>query len=431
MSNSAPRETVLVSHANPEDNEVALWFARKLRLAGYQVFLDLWLPAGADFWMEIERALRDDTVRMLFLASRSSNVKPGTLQELSLAQTIGRKLNDPHFIVPLLIDDLPFSDLNIQLTRLNVVPSRNWALGLRTAIEALELAKVPTESAVPRRDQLFPPVACVSTTGEDYLSNWFRLGTMPSLYRYRMATGVRAPVPAEATAVDWVAKGDYLYSFASEDELAGVGFPTDRIAAIELTDLSILGDDVRPGTSDYRIMSDALQELMGRAFARHCRSRGLVEYGLAARRSCFYFPTGLTDRDKVWFPTSDGRTSYRQLAGQRLKVGTVRHWHFAISGRLRFSPQPFLVVDGHVVFSDDGRIAWGDPRRQHRARRALCRTWWNEEWRDRVLAMMQFVGDEESEIHIAASPAKTIPVSCRPALFESPVSYVHVDGAHL
>ena len=80
------RDTILLSHANPEDNEFTLWLALQLANEGYKVWCDLTkLLGGEVFWDDIEAVLRQSAVKVLYVLSRSSNAKDGPLRELHLA----------------------------------------------------------------------------------------------------------------------------------------------------------------------------------------------------------------------------------------------------------------------------------------------------------------------------------------------------------
>ena len=53
------RDTVFVSHANPEDNTFALWLALRLGELGFKVWCDLTnLIGGEAFWDNAEDAVR-------------------------------------------------------------------------------------------------------------------------------------------------------------------------------------------------------------------------------------------------------------------------------------------------------------------------------------------------------------------------------------
>ena len=78
------RDFIFVSHANPEDNEFALWVTLQLAKEGYPVWCDLTrLLGGEDFWVDIENAIRERAVKFLYVLSNTSNTKPGPLKELT------------------------------------------------------------------------------------------------------------------------------------------------------------------------------------------------------------------------------------------------------------------------------------------------------------------------------------------------------------
>jgi hypothetical protein len=65
-------------------------------------------------------------------------------RELHPAQSLARREKLPDFVIAAHIDDLPYSDITIELTRLNVVAFENsWAAGLATLLQKLEEDEVP------------------------------------------------------------------------------------------------------------------------------------------------------------------------------------------------------------------------------------------------------------------------------------------------
>src|ERR1700751_5068241 len=105
------RDTLFLSHANPEDNEFTLWLALQLANEGYRVWCDLTkLLGGEVFWDNIEEAIKTRAVKVLYVLSRVSNAKDGPLKELHFAQGIAKKEKLKDFVIPLHIDDLPHGD---------------------------------------------------------------------------------------------------------------------------------------------------------------------------------------------------------------------------------------------------------------------------------------------------------------------------------
>src|SRR2546428_622005 len=83
------RDTVMISHANPEDNEFTRWLALQLTREGYKVWSDLTdLVGGESFWSDIERVIRTRAVKFIYVLSRVSNeANRGFRKELHLADS--------------------------------------------------------------------------------------------------------------------------------------------------------------------------------------------------------------------------------------------------------------------------------------------------------------------------------------------------------
>src|ERR1051326_2669695 len=95
-------DTVMISHANPEDNEFALWLALQLARDGYKVWSDVTkLLGGEQFWADIEEVIRQKAVKVIYVLSKVSNESGrGFRKELHLADSVGRQLKDKRFLIP-------------------------------------------------------------------------------------------------------------------------------------------------------------------------------------------------------------------------------------------------------------------------------------------------------------------------------------------
>jgi hypothetical protein len=189
------RDVLLLSHANPDDNEFTLWLALQLANEGYNVWSDVTrLLGGEVFWNDIEEVIRQSAAKVLFVLSRNSNNRDGALRELHLAQGLAKRESLKDFVIPLHIDDLPHSEVTIELTRVNAVPfEKSWAAGLATLLKKLE------EDAVPKNPN-FNPTAVnqwwrtkfsaeegVRSEAEEYLSNWFEVSLPEHVYFHTVA----------------------------------------------------------------------------------------------------------------------------------------------------------------------------------------------------------------------------------------------------
>lgn len=53
-----------------------------------------------------------------------------------------------------------------------------------------------------------------------------------------------------------------------------------------------------------------------------------------------------------------------------------------------------------------------------------CKNWWNDDWRDRILATVQWLTDGNGSIVLPISSEASVTISQAPLNFVSPVSYL-------
>lgn len=424
------RKMLFLSHATPEDNGFARWLALQLANEGYPVWCDLTkLLGGEDFWKDIQEAIRENSIRFLFVLSRSSNSKDGTLQELACAKGVASKLKGQirDFIIALKIDDLPYSDVDIEIQRLNHVPFTSlWAAGLHQLLKKLKEDDVP-------KDARFNPTA-VSTwwrsqaefsaeqglleTPEIEISNWYLVTEFPQvLWCHNVSRRTSGKLDFDVSKLAWPAAKvtDLSFvTFASSDEIESYLDKSIYIqSSIPIRTVEVL--------QKGHPLSRSLVSLVRQAWDKALRESGLSRQEMAPQPNRYYLPKG--DQTRVFFDGVQGKRSYRDVVGYATKRGVLRYWHYAISGKAEMLPYPHIVVRGHVLFSDSGLTLWSDAEKSAKARRNQCKGWWNDEWRDRMLAMMSLLKDVDGTIKLPASSTSTIVLSASPETFESSVSY--------
>ena len=148
-------------------------------------------------------------------------------------------------------------------------------------------------------------------------------------------------------------------------------------------------------------------------------SRGLIRHEMSGKDSWFV-PDGLLPDGWTSFVDRDGRTRRRKLVGVRGKR-KVRH-HFAVSAKPQLLPFPRLIIRSHVVFREASGILVTDARTAQRYRKALCKSWWNAEWRDRLTAVMSHLSDGRQSFDLPLGGVSAT-VSSSAMVFDSPCSY--------
>ncbi len=435
------RNKLFLSHASPEDNEFTLWLALQLAKEGYPVWCDLTkFLGGEDFWNDIEQAIRERTVKFLYVLSKTSNRKQGPLQELQVAHTIMRQHDLRDFIIPLLIDELPVEEVNIQLSTINAIPfKQGWGQGLHTLLQKLErdgVSKSPhfTPSAVGSwwREQ-FSANRGVSNQPEEYLSNWFPIESLPqNLYFHalrrsqigRLEVTGQLPYPA-------FQHNQYLVSFAQTGDFEGrLGAFMSISDTHPFSTQDFLDGNVDKKYVDRKQVRDFVSRLLGMGWEAMARERRLPTYEFANGAICCYFTKGLVENDRVSFTGIDGKGTYRNMVGYKTTATSTegnpskRYWHFGIQAKPLVYPAVAYVIKPHVLFSSDGSQIWESKSRLHKARRSQCKNWWNPDWRDRILAAMAWLATQEGKIEIGLGSDVAIEVSSYPMTLTSPVSYV-------
>ena len=434
------KDTIFLSHANPEDNEFTLWLALQLSKEGYPVWCDLTdLLGGEDIWKDAEKVIREKTVKFLYVLSKKSNEKLGPRNELQTALNTNKQSDIKDFVIPLLVDDLQHSAMNIQLSNLNAIGfKQGWAAGLTALLEKLEKDNVPKNSSFNSNKvsewwrSHFESDRWLVNEPEEYLSNWFSIEKLPEKIFFHLILR-RGVGPIEF-------KGDFLFpafnheqyivSFAKKSNLEGsVPEPYYIKDSIEVeTQVLIDGKVQKIFKPQARII---LSYLLNLGWLQMIGRKNLPMYSLSNNKFCGYFSKRVLPDSKVNFKNINGKQTSRKLIGhigirKQMKAGgtgAIRYSHFGVSARPMFYPKLGFVIYPHVLFSDDGINIWPDKNKLQKARRRYCSLWWNEHWRDKTLATMGWLADNSSSIELKMGSEVSISVMSSPVLFKSPVSY--------
>ena len=435
------RNMVFVSHANPEDNSFAKWITLKLASQGYPVWCDVTkLLGGEDFWKDIESAIRDRTIKFLFVLSKTSNQKQGALMEIAVARKIGKDFTD--FIIPLRIDDIKSDDVNIELNRLNYIDfSKNWLAGYRQLLKKLEEDQVPkdprfTPNAVTEWWRGSHPVTeGVLNEPERYCSNWFEFRAMPKTLRLHSVEPRKRFEDANLQFnLPTYRLENYLLTFATAEEvlapLEKYGLSIGNSLDLDLSKFQQAG--IEHPKIERREARNIITALLKEGFDRFAASKGLLPYELSNRSIFHWFKQDFAENDKIFFLNPAGKRGWRAMIGFKsihALIGTtrIRNWHFGVQAKVYSWPFSGLAIKPHVAFTENG-ILYESKAKQHAARRSQCKSWYNDDWLDRILAVMSFLaGDGAQVISFPLSADSVVTVSKLPMLFESPVTYQIVE----
>jgi hypothetical protein len=148
--------------------------------------------------------------------------------------------------------------------------------------------------------------------------------------------------------------------------------------------------------------------------------RGLQRFEFAAGRVGWFFPDGLVD-GAVKFTLPDGRKVSRVVSGKFKD----RRWHLCFVAKPMLWPTPIMRVHANMALSQDGRTPLPGAQTQ-RVRMRLTKSWWNDKWRDLLLAGMNWIAEGGGAISIAAGD-EAFAVSSLPLAMETAKSYRAIE----
>jgi hypothetical protein len=430
---AATRETVFISHAAPEDNEFSVWLASKLALAGYKVWVDRQrLRGGDDFWDDIDRVLRNESTKQIVVFSRHVS-KLGVKKELAIGGIVATRLKDPKFMIAIRADDVDWGDAPPEFVRGNILNAHpNWSDCLSPLFEALE------ESAVPKRpgpdsDTLKTLIeareegrACVQPIPEACLTNWFPVSPVPARIRYYRFEGLQDRMRSwlKDCAIPHADQGRLVGSFADPAGFVMAGPFEDSIVTaydVSFGDFAS-GEELGP-FADKASGSRDLVSLFRQHFDALAESRGLKPVSFASGEVGWFFPDDVIPKNKVEFVGEDGKIHRRVMSGKYRKL----RWHTCLMAKPRIWPVPIYRILVNVVLSEDGKTPLpGD--KTHRKRKKVTRSWWNDVWRDRMLAAMEFLSAGKASLELEAGN-ELFCVSKFPMTVDVPVSYQQAGPA--
>ena len=418
------RQSLFISHANPEDNAFALWLGAKLAAMGYDVWADVMrLHGGSDWSRDLEHALRSKAAKMLLVCTPIALEKQGVRNEIEIGIQTSNRINDARFIIPLRLKpyDPPFRIAHIQYIDF----SQSWASGLTELIDTL----TNVYRITPNADRTTSTWLSVQSRGETHLknvpelltSNWMIPLNLP---RHIYYCEIDASRPFVRGLWPIVPFKNGVLTFAHPD--------TDRLclpdAHVHGVSAVLLDSFLHEGWGDLGIeryqARRQFSDLGNQALDTYLKKRGLKCYEGANRRKYWWGDTSTAPESQISFRWGGHRVR-RQIIGFSAKRRV--HWHFAVNAQLRTSPTVHVRVSSRIVFSSNGLDAIDSHSRMHTLRRSFAKSWRNARWRDLLLAYLWWISDGRLSIQLPVSSTEHISLAARPMRVESPVSVLHVD----
>ncbi|MES5482114.1 toll/interleukin-1 receptor domain-containing protein [Bradyrhizobium sp. INPA03-11B] len=357
------RDVIFISHATPNDNEFVRWLGTRLTGFGYKVWADIFdLAGGTPFWNSIEDALRKRTLKVIFVVSTAScdPNRSGVQNEISVADAVKKSLKDPDFIIPVRIDDIAFSDLPIQIHRLNAIDfTTGWGRQLAALVDTLSKAGVPRavtdlSAEFDRWRQASVRSDVVLERGDEPLLTSImpivRLPEEISFYEYE-GENTKFEQVLENIPHPNAMHNRLLVGFAAAHEIQAHLPPelTVSLRGAASFGTFLEGKVTDPVGPQRRDANASAVRMLRESFEAHLAARGLLRYEASAgtviffRRICSRTIVSTTRTRKASVPTS--RLSERARYSRRTSISVCER-SFASAKRPRYGCAPTLSSPG-------------------------------------------------------------------------------------
>jgi len=430
------RKLVFISHANPEDNDFTLWLAGRLASLGYLVWSDITKLIGAEiFWDKIEEAIREHAAKTVVVLSRIAQEKDGVLDEVQVAVTVERSQKLNAFVVPVRIDDLPFSEIKPNLARKNIIDFKGgWADGLKSLLEVFERDGVPRvcqDKAIETSTwfaRVVDGAQRIESGPQTLMSNWAEVASMPKTLHF-----FRVPVAQDKVLSRFEEFPYPVFPYANmvatsaNEEQVNTGLSRFERAtkAHDVPLNALFNDELHPLSQrlQWSEAVDMLSYMLRTAWDKAMKERGLRPYELSSGRKAWYPAGGYADGNWMKFLDIAGAQRRKRLVGRsnQRKV----NWHFAVEAVPYIRRESKVILKPHVVFTEDGVSPLASASRMHSLRRGFCKNWWNERWRGLLLAYAALIADETGTLILPVGDGQQFIINSRPLMFEAPV---HLGG---
>lgn len=418
LSLATSHDHVVVDHVDA-DAALAHWLARRLMLAGYQIWCRGLAPlAGSSVTETIRGLLNNRAFRYVAVLSPTAMADTEFTAHRHMAQAIGNA-RGVALLIPAYASAIDATLLDAETRKLAVADfTTNWQAGLRCLIAALEAANCPRhkDGSIDLAIRSYFPPDITLPEPETLASNLFSVRTVPSVIRRFYSTKPIDDVPEDVQTL-WafrkVGPTHFLSFYPPPPELSKPLAIAAKGGAVWSTLSELDGIPV----------SDLLVELLKKSLQAEARQRGLL---YCTDRHLIYFPFKLLKNDHLSMRRLDGKATFFSVAGERT------HGKGTYARKYRYHLAPVFACrtpsDGEFEIIVRIRLRLTDSQGQllpkrtaHARRKKICKSWWNDEWLARTMGVMQFLAQGQPSITLGASDTDRMVVSSQPRTWSIPI----------
>ncbi len=408
------RDTILIDHV-PKDHALATWLARRLTMVGFRTWCHGTAPLAGENADESVRKLIEVRANHFLPVITASSLDDNVFLERC---TIAASKED--FVLQCCTAPADDSRLPSRLRR--VAPAEfasSWNIGLSQVLSRLSSVGIRPSIDPERGRQIalgdYLPARVTTATPEPVFANVFPLKLPPAMLVF-----------------------DLLETLTDEATLA----LRKRWAFVEVAPRRLVAFTPPPQGSIPRTRVDHTPEFAWREFSERFGKRSIDLAKELARRSLEVVcaQRGLqfcTDRNVFYFPKRDarewsqtmqhvdGRSTWVYLTGERTKRSGGRTTTFFYQLAPRFFAQYDddgswnVIVRIYVrVTTDGGALFEGKDIGRHRKR--VTRSWWNQQWLQRLLGIVQALQTSAGVVEIGEA-GREVQMQTKPLSWHCPV----------
>jgi hypothetical protein len=409
----------------PGDRIFAEWLTRKLTAEGYLVWCESYkLLGGERYPKDVNRAIKNDTFRMIALYSNASLANAEVMRQRALGFNIAEE-RELDFVIPIRLDELDVSQLDRETSALTFVPfEKNWAKGLEQLLEKLNAVNCPRPLADGRMTaaEVFFEKDVLSDEPEQLYTNCFTVESIPKvIYKFEVKEDF---FESEKQNFSWAYRklnDREVFSFhhppgelLREYKIKEIGgYSWQDVKQIEWTE---------KGDRKWILTVNLVSELIRKSLIAKCHQKGLK---FSPDTELHYFPAGLLARNRLPVILPDGKKIPSLAANGEKKFFKPKNqseyykYHLAPTFFIRTDLfQNFVALVRIRIHLTDQSGAALPNRKINSRRKHLCKSWWNDNWFKRILAVVQFLA-ENDQIFIGDIPKEQIVLSSRPLSFSA------------
>lgn len=388
------------------------WLIRKLIFIGYEIRITNQSIIGISISKNFEEYIQDEAIATISILSKKSSTNPKIIQQITLATQANKNvffINTERQISP--------SITGIIDTK-NVLPFyTNWGAGIELLLKVLEEHNIPSKKSHDKKilTESFVDKELISNNSENLYSNTFEITSIPESI---LIVNTSKSIPDSV-----INNLKYSWAVRKINSSTFISFfsPPNRIVEdFGLANIQLEEWRDRPtilGVPNINLVS----ELLYKSIYRKCRELGLIK---CENSRLYYFPPGLSEKNTLNFIRPDGAKSHIKSSGERkfpTPNGPVKYKYF-LSPIFKISQNLHndftLMLNIRYRLTDEKEKAYKGTSVNSRMKH-LTSSWWNLEWFNRILAVVQFLSvnekiiivDDQNDkqfIAINSSPINTI-----------------------